>query len=89
MGVLEFAHAVRARSACRWGCFAPGRFRADGSGLFLRTERALSRKTTVEATLVDEISRKSAELPCHPSAKTLRLVSRQSRAVAGGRRFSR
>ena len=83
MGVLDFEPLFRARSTCRWGSFAPGQFRADGSGLFIRTERALSRKTMVETTLEAMISRKSAELPCHPSAKTLSLVSRLWQAVAG------
>ena len=52
----------------------------------MRTERAQSPKTMFEANIKAIISRKSAELPCHPSAKTLRLVSRLWQAVAGGRR---
>ena len=55
----------------------------------MRTERAQSPKTMFEATIKATISKKSAELPCHPSAKTLSLVSRLWQAVAGGRRISR
>ena len=55
----------------------------------MRTERAQSPKTMFEATIKATISKKSAELPCHPSAKTLRLVSRLWQAVAGGRRVGR